>query len=39
VLLSSEASAARERIAATEVHDLLLELMGLPAPAAAPAFR
>jgi predicted AlkP superfamily pyrophosphatase or phosphodiesterase len=34
VLLSTEASSARERIAAIEVRDLLLELAGVPAAAA-----
>ena len=32
VLLCSDGSAARDRIAATEVRDLLLELAGVPAP-------
>jgi hypothetical protein len=31
VLLCSDGAAARERIAATEVRDLLLELAGVPA--------
>jgi predicted AlkP superfamily pyrophosphatase or phosphodiesterase len=37
VLLCSEASAARDRIGATEVHDLLLDLMGLSLAARAAA--
>jgi predicted AlkP superfamily pyrophosphatase or phosphodiesterase len=37
VLLCSDGSPARDRIAATEVRDLLLELMGLPQASAASA--
>jgi len=37
VLLCSDRSVARDRVAATDVRDLLLELSGVPAPASAQA--